>query len=313
MAGLAALPKDWVVTSGQFTRKAYTTVYPAIEPTKAENSLKGKTVVVTGASQGLGARGIAPAFVKAGVKAIVLIARKTDKLAAVEEELKKINPDVETLALSVDISSAYQVCTAWSEINAKYPKVNILVNNAGVETTDSDKTHEQDPDIFFRNFVINVKGTHMMTQQYLKTAVSWATTADPAKIINMASSSGWGVWPFLAAYSNSKLAMIQYNTIVAASYPGTVLSIAVNPGLNDTEIIPSTLREAGFNYNDPMLTGATMVWLMADSARSQFLNGRVLTSEWDVEELVARKEEITSKNLLTMKLNATLGVEQFAN
>ncbi len=117
----------------------------------------------------------------------------------------------------------------------------------------------------------------------------------------------------LAAYANSKAAMIHYNTLVAASYPGTVLSIAVNPGLNDTEILPLILREAGFNFNDPMLTGATLVWLVSDPARSQFLNGRVLTSEWDVEELVARKEEITKKNLLTMQLNATLGVEQFPN
>jgi NAD(P)-dependent dehydrogenase (short-subunit alcohol dehydrogenase family) len=151
----------------------------------------------------------------------------------------------------------------------------------------------------------------MMTQQFLKAAVPWATTTDPARVISMTSSSAWGVWPFLAAYSNSKAAMIHYTTTLAASYPGTVLAIAVNPGFNDTEIIPSVLRAADFNYNDPALTGATLVWLVADPARSQFLNGRVLTVEWDVEELVARKEEITSKNLLTMQLNATLGAEQF--
>ena len=116
----------------------------------------------------------------------------------------------------------------------------------------------------------------------------------------------------MAAYANSKAAMIHYTTTLAASYPGTVLAIAVNPGLNDTEIIPLALKEAGFNYNDPALTGGVLVWLVADPARSQFLNGRVLTVEWDVEELVAKKEEITRKNLLTMQLNATLGVEQFA-
>jgi NAD(P)-dependent dehydrogenase (short-subunit alcohol dehydrogenase family) len=153
----------------------------------------------------------------------------------------------------------------------------------------------------------------MMTQQFLKAAVPWATTADPARLINMSSSSAWGVWPFLAGYANSKAAMIYYTTTVAASYPGTVLAVAINPGLNDTDILPSTLRAAGFNFNDPELTGATLVWLVADPARSQFLNGRVLTTEWDVDELVSRKEEIVSKNLLTLQLNATLGVDQFAN
>jgi NADP-dependent 3-hydroxy acid dehydrogenase YdfG len=153
MVDLAALPKDWIVTSGQFTRKAFTNVYDAIDPTREENFLKGKTVVVTGASRGIGARGIAPAFVKAGVKSIALIATKADKLADVEEELRKINPEIETLALGADISSVDQVNKVWSEINARFEKVDILVNNAGVETTDSDKTHELDPDIFFRNFV----------------------------------------------------------------------------------------------------------------------------------------------------------------
>ncbi|KAJ5510512.1 Short-chain dehydrogenase/reductase SDR [Penicillium expansum] len=266
MADLSALPKDWILTSSQFTRKAYTNVYPAIHPTKAENSVRGKTVVVTGASRGIGARGIAPAFVKAGVKAIVLIATNAAKLMNVEEELKMINPDIETLSLSVDVSSSDQVAKAWLGIKARYPQV----NNAGVETTDSDKTHEQDPDIFFRNFEVNVKGTHIMTQQFLKAAIPWATTTDPARLINMSSSSAWGTWPFLAAYSNSKAALIHYTTTLAASYPGTVLAIAVNPGLNDTDIIPAALRAAEFNYNDPALTGATLVWLTADPARSRF-------------------------------------------
>ena len=153
MADLASLPKDWILTASQFTRKAHTNVYSAIYPGKADNSLRGKTVVVTGASRGIGARGIAPAFVEAGVKAIVLIATIAVNLVNAEEELKIINPDLETLALGVDVSSCDQVAKAWLEIKARYHKVDILVNNAGVETTDSDKTHEQDPDIFFRNFV----------------------------------------------------------------------------------------------------------------------------------------------------------------
>ncbi len=154
MADLATLPKDWVVTSGQFTRKVHTEIYPAVDPAKPGNSLKGKTVVVTGASRGIGAKSIAPAFAKAGAKAIVLVATNVTKLASIEEELKKINPDLETLALGADISSAEQVTKAWSEINARYPKVHVLVNNAGVECSKSDKMmHEQDPDIFFKNFV----------------------------------------------------------------------------------------------------------------------------------------------------------------
>jgi len=154
MVDLATLPPDWAVTSMQFTRKAYTDMYPAIDPTDPRNSLRGKTVVVTGASRGIGAQSIAPAFAKAGAKAIVLMATNATKLASVEEKLKKIRPDLDILALSVDISSVAQVTKAWSEINARFPEVHVLINNAGVESSEGDKEmHEQDPNIFFKNFV----------------------------------------------------------------------------------------------------------------------------------------------------------------
>lgn len=165
MADLASLPKDWIVTSGQFTRNAYTKVYPAIDPTRPENALVGKTVVITGASRGIGAKGIAPAFVKAGVKAIVLIATNATKLASLEEVLKEINPDVETLALSADISSAEQVTKAWVEINARYPRVHILINNAGVSSASDKPIHEQEPDIFFRDFVCHFLGLSLMCKR----------------------------------------------------------------------------------------------------------------------------------------------------
>jgi len=162
---LNSLPKGWVVTSSQFTRQVHNDLYLVIDPTNLENSLKGKTVVVTGASRGIGAKGIAPAFARAGAKAIVLIATNAAKLAAVEEELKRINQDVEILALGADISSAEQVAKAWSEINAKYPKVHVLVNNAGVDRSQVDKAvHEQDPDVFFKNFVSDPQHPYQRTE-----------------------------------------------------------------------------------------------------------------------------------------------------
>ena len=151
----------------------------------------------------------------------------------------------------------------------------------------------------------------MMTQHFLQAALSWASPTDKARIITMTSSSAWGVWPFLAAYAMSKACNIQYTTTLAAAYPETLLTVALNPGLNDTDIVPDALRAVGFDCNDPALTGGMIVWLVSNPERSQFLNGRAISSEWDVEELCARKEEITGKNLLTMQLNATLGKEQF--
>ena len=157
MTDLTQLPKDWVRTSGQFTKTIHDTLYPAIDPTRPENLLRGKTVVVTGASRGIGANGIATAFARAGVRTIVITGTNASKLMDVEKKLKKINPRLETLKVTADISSAEHVEKAWSVIKARCPKIHVLVNNAGVEATESGKLmHNQAPEVFFRNFVWNM-------------------------------------------------------------------------------------------------------------------------------------------------------------
>jgi hypothetical protein len=50
------LPNDHFVKHQQFTPTVYRDVYPAIDPTQASLSQEGKVVIITGASQGLGAR-----------------------------------------------------------------------------------------------------------------------------------------------------------------------------------------------------------------------------------------------------------------
>jgi hypothetical protein len=55
MADLSKLPKDFYVTSMQFTKNAHQDAYPAIDPSIPEHSLAGKVAVITGASRGIGA------------------------------------------------------------------------------------------------------------------------------------------------------------------------------------------------------------------------------------------------------------------
>lgn len=56
MTERGGLPKDYFVTSIQYTRKTFQDVYPAIDPQNSSNSLAGKIVVITGASRGIGAK-----------------------------------------------------------------------------------------------------------------------------------------------------------------------------------------------------------------------------------------------------------------
>lgn len=128
------LPVDHFVTNMQFTAQTHRDVYAAIDPTKI--SQKGKVVIITGASQGLGAQAFAPSFAAAGPKAIVLVARNADKLQEVADTLAKSHPDVETLVVPTDIGDPASVAALFGKVKEKYGHADVLVNNAAVFKAD---------------------------------------------------------------------------------------------------------------------------------------------------------------------------------
>jgi NAD(P)-dependent dehydrogenase (short-subunit alcohol dehydrogenase family) len=90
--------------------------------------LAGKTAFVTGAASGIGL-GIATAFAQAGVK-VMLCDIEADALAKAVEGLKTTNADVE--GVRADVSLKAELKAAAEATIARYGKVHILVNNAGV-------------------------------------------------------------------------------------------------------------------------------------------------------------------------------------
>lgn len=128
------LPVDHFVTNMQFTAQTHRDIYAAIDPTTI--SQKGKVVIITGASQGLGAKAFAPSFAAAGPKAIVLVARNADKLQEVADTLAKSFPDVETLVVPTDIGNPASVAALFEKVKERYGYADVLVNNAAVFEAD---------------------------------------------------------------------------------------------------------------------------------------------------------------------------------
>ena len=62
-----------------------------------------------------------------------------------------------------------------------------------------------------------------------------------------------------------------------------------------------------FARDTPALAGAMAVWLCTD--QSSFLNGRMVSSTWPVDELVLRKDEILAGNDLKIVLQGKFGIE----
>ena len=92
--------------------------------------LTGRTVLVTGASTGLGLE-TARALHARGAR-VILAARSVDKLAAAKTKLRDRGGDNRVDTLELDLSDLDAVRRAADEANARFPTLDVLVNNAGV-------------------------------------------------------------------------------------------------------------------------------------------------------------------------------------
>ncbi|KAH6638810.1 hypothetical protein C7974DRAFT_329525 [Boeremia exigua] len=299
------LPVDHFVKIMQFTAKTHRDVYPAIDPSQAALSQKGKVVIVTGASQGIGARGFVPSFAAAGPKAIVLVARNAEKLREVADTIAKSHPNVETLVVPTDISDPASVTALFEKVKQRYGHADVLVNNAAIFKADQ-SVKEVEEQAWWDEMTLNVRGPFLVTQQFLKLLPSPDT---PAKIITLTTGAAYQVFPTLSAYGISKLAVLELMAYVAVENPN-VVATALHPGIVMTDMTLEYFKR--FAHDTPELVGGIGVWLAGwEGPDRSFLSGRFVSANWDVEDLVNRKDEILEKELLKVNLDAKLGAEQF--
>jgi NAD(P)-dependent dehydrogenase (short-subunit alcohol dehydrogenase family) len=149
-----------------------------------------------------------------------------------------------------------------------------------------------------------VKGAYLVARAFINQLPQDA----PASVVSLTTLVSHQPLPFMSGYATSKLASQQLNSTIAAAYPN-ITAVNVSPGLQDTQSLQPAFRR--FNLDTPALAGGTMVWLAADPKRAKFLSGRTISVNWDVEDLVERKEEIEKENLLVLNLKGEFGKEQF--
>jgi NADP-dependent 3-hydroxy acid dehydrogenase YdfG len=82
----------------------------------------------------------------------VLVATNAEKLKAIEENLKTLNPDVQVLSVATNIANTKSVADLFVEIKANFGHADILINNAGVNSGGGN-IHEEDPEQWWQNFV----------------------------------------------------------------------------------------------------------------------------------------------------------------
>ncbi len=211
------------------------TITANVEQGNAYRSLKDKVVVITGASSGIG-RAIAVEIARQGANVVVNYIGKPDAAQEVVREIE--NDHGAALAIEADVSNSKQVEHMISETVSQLGRVDVLVNNAGIE---KESPFLEKPESEFDAVIgVNLKGPFLCTQ---------AAARDMAKrkkgtIINISSVHEDLPFPGYSAYCSAKggLRMLCRDLALELA-PHGINVINVAPGAIDTPINKRTFAD----------------------------------------------------------------------
>lgn len=186
----------------------------------------GKTVLVTGASSGIG-RETALAFAAAGAN-VVLVARRAAALAKVAAKARASG--AVALTVATDVTNPTSVRACFRKSVARLGRVDIVVNNAGIMIPSTVET--LDPADLQRMLDVNLFGALHVLQAAVQ---QMRSQPDGGHIVNVASLAGRRGFSPLGGYSASKFALIGLTEALRTELGGTNVGVSlVLPGVIET-------------------------------------------------------------------------------
>lgn len=289
------------------------------------NASNGKTLLITGASKGIG-RSIAILHAHTHPRCIIITARSTGPLDAVATELEAIDPKINVIKASVDVGDIGAVKAFFQRLRnvEGVGKIDVLFNNAGYLEPVMPFA-QQNLSTWTRTINTNLLGVANVTHEFLRhnfAAVGGSEDGTTEGLnkqalkdvsVIMTSSTGSNLMmPGFSGYMPTKTWLNRFTEFMDADY-GTLSpfgaeglrAFCFHPGAIPTEaaqnmpqMILDLWRDNG--HESPDLSGAFTAWLLTPEA--DFLRGRYVCATWDVDDLVAKKEEILEQDLLKVRI-----------
>jgi NADP-dependent 3-hydroxy acid dehydrogenase YdfG len=199
-------------------------------------SLKGKTVLITGASSGIG-KSTAMAFAHESCR-LLLCARRLDNLQAIQQEFTAAGAQSVHL-FSLDVQNRQAVETAISALPADWSEIDILINNAGL-SRGMTKLYQDDPENWEEMIDTNVKGLLYVT----RSVVPGMVARGHGHVISLGSTAAYTTYANGAVYCATKAAEKAISEGLKIDLMSTPVRVtSVDPGMVETNF--SSVRFRG--------------------------------------------------------------------
>jgi short-subunit dehydrogenase len=193
--------------------------------------LRGRTVVLTGASSGIG-RATALAFADAGAH-LVLAARNAAPLEDVAEQCRAVG--AQALVVPTDVTQADQVRALAAAAVERFSAIDVWVNNVGVGAVGSftETPIEAHRRVIEANLLGHFHGAHAVLRHFM--------ARKQGVLINMISLGAWAAAPYAAAYSASKFGLRGFSEALRGEMSGW-------PDIHVCDVYPAFMDTPGMAH-----------------------------------------------------------------
>jgi NAD(P)-dependent dehydrogenase (short-subunit alcohol dehydrogenase family) len=267
----------------------------------SQPAMNGKVCLITGANSGIG-KATAQGLAQMGAT-VVMVCRDREKGEAVQREIKAASSNESVDLLLADLSSQQSIRQLASEIRERYPRLHVLINNAGISPSARRLTN----DGIESTLAVNHLAPFLLTNLLLDHLKASA----PARIVNVASTAmaainfddlqGEKRFNMMSIYGQSKMMNVLFTYELARRLEGTGVTVnCLHPGVVSTNLArdftPLFRLLAQLFFISPEKGAQTSLYL-ASSPEVESVSGKYFIKQREAKSAPASYDEAAAKRL----------------